>query len=151
MNSCYGNTLLDAVTLSYQAGDSLIIHNPVFFLSEPLDIWVHKKHKHESRGQLLETSLQFIDVTHTFLHMKCNYFHTGSSQLNINRIEGFQAKTATWYKIKLFLSRPQFERGGKLSENQSLLSKWPCLTTSETEHVWFCSHNIFFIATLEVA
>lgn len=51
----------------------------------------------------------------------------------------------------LFLPRPQFiVCGRKFSENQSFFSKWPWLTTNETDPVWFYSHNTFSITTLEV-
>lgn len=44
-----------------------------------------------------------------FQHLKFDHFHTGSLQWNMIRVKDFWDKTPTRYKIKLFVSRPQFD------------------------------------------
>lgn len=124
-------TLLDKTAYPYQAGDSLIIYNPVLLLSKPLHIWQHNKHNNELTESF---STKMLHIWSSI----CDFIQ-GYYKENINTIRGFWGKITMCYKIKLFLPRPQFECecGGKISENQSLFSKWPYPTTSETEHVWF--------------
>lgn len=44
-----------------------------------------------------------------FQHLKFDHFHAGSLQWNMIRVKDFWDKTPTRYKIKLFVSRPQFD------------------------------------------
>lgn len=57
--------LLDKLTNPYQAGDSLIIYQPVFLFSKPVDIYGYKKHK--SKGPSLETVLQFFELRAVYM------------------------------------------------------------------------------------
>lgn len=114
------------------AGISIISHYMTYYYNTSLPGWwfphyqppsppsqraswhlsVYKAQKWIKR-QLPETFLQFTWVTDQkkkpFQHLKFDHFHTGSLQWNMIRVKDFWGKTPTWYKIKLFVSRPQFD------------------------------------------
>lgn len=59
-----------------------------------------KKHKYESKGQLLETSVYWKKKQLSIYEVWSLSYKVITNE-NIDRIKGFWGKTATWYKIKL--------------------------------------------------